>query len=335
MELEFEVHDTGIGLTAKEMQRLFQSFSQADSSTTRKYGGTGLGLAISKRLAELMGGTMWAVSDGAGKGSTFHATLRAKKTDLPNKQTRNLIGMQTELKGKRLLVVDDNETNRRILELQTGKWGSITRATGSPREALEWLKAGQRFDLAIIDMHMPEMDGVDLARKIQQTKVTLPMALFSSLGMRESEVQTGLFKAFLAKPLRQSQLFDTLLTLFEPDENSKAVSKTATKPQLDSNLSDRHPLRILLAEDNLVNQKLALRLLGKMGYSADVVNNGLQAVESVDRQVYDLVLMDVQMPELDGLDATRRIVNIHKEHDRPRIDRLVEAIMNVPRRERK
>ena len=365
MELEFEVHDTGIGLTAKGMQRLFQSFSQADSSTTRKYGGTGLGLAISKRLAELMGGTMWAVSDGAGKGSTFHATLRAKKTDLPNKQTRNLIGMQTELKGKRLLVVDDNETNRRILELQTGKWGSITRATGSPREALEWLKAGQRFDLAIIDMHMPEMDGVDLARKIQQTKVTLPMVLFSSLGTRESEVQTGLFKAFLAKPLRQSQLFDTLSTLFEPDENSKAVSKTATKPQLDSNLSDRHPLRILLAEDNLVNQKLALRLLGKMGYGADVANNGLQAVESVDRQVYDLVLMDVQMPELDGLDATRRIVNIHKEHDRPRIvamtanamqgdremclaagmddyvtkpiriDRLVEAIMNVPRRERK
>ncbi len=365
VELAFEVRDTGIGLTAKGMKRLFQSFSQADSSTTRKYGGTGLGLAISKRLAELMGGTMWAVSDGTGKGSTFHFTLRAEKSELPETQARNLIGMQAELEGKSLLVVDDNETNRHILALQTSKWGSKTHATGSPLEALEWLKAGERFDLAILDMHMPEMDGVELAREIQKRGVALPMVLFSSLGMRDSEVQTGLFEAFLAKPLRQSQLFDTLATLFEPDKKHDVIDKAPAKPKMDPELASRHPLRILLAEDNLVNQKLALRLLGQMGYDADVANNGLEAVECVGNQIYDVVLMDVQMPELDGLDATRRIVKKHKENDRPkivamtanamqgdremcldagmddyitkpiRVDRLIEAIMNIPQRERK
>ncbi len=363
-ELAFEVRDTGIGLTAKGMKRLFQSFSQADSSTTRKYGGTGLGLAISKRLAELMGGTMWATSGGTGKGSTFHFTLSTEEADLPSKPVRNLIGMQTELEGKRLLVVDDNETNRRILALQTGKWGARTRDTGSPTEALEWLKDGETYDLAILDMHMPEMDGLELARRIQKSNADLPLILFSSLGMREAEIQTGLFKAFLAKPLRQSQLFDTLATLFAPETLKKVSSEPAGKPKLDPEMANKHPLRILLAEDNLVNQKLALRLLEQMGYSADVANNGLEAVESVERKAYDVVLMDVQMPEMDGLDATRSIVGTHGKDDRPkivamtanamqgdremcldagmddymtkpiRVDRLVEVLTNVSKRER-
>ncbi|MDA9008806.1 GAF domain-containing protein [Alphaproteobacteria bacterium] len=365
VERVFEVRDTGIGLTDKGVARLFQSFSQADSSTTRKYGGTGLGLAISKRLSELMGGTMWAGSEGAGKGSTFFFTLRAEETEMPMQQGRNLIGMQAELEGKSFLVVDDNETNRRILALQTSKWGATTRATNSPLEAVEWLKNGEKFDLAILDMHMPEMDGVDLAREIRKTDAALPLILFSSLGMRETEVQTGLFKAFLAKPLRQSQLFDTLITLLAPDEPSKASKEPVAKPRLNPEMGNQHPLRILLAEDNLVNQKLALRLLSQMGYSADVANNGLEAIEYVERQTYDVVLMDVQMPELDGLDATRRIVTNHKQDDRPRIvamtanamqgdremcldagmddyitkpirvDILIEAIMSIPRRERK
>lgn len=362
-ELAFDVRDTGIGLTAKGMKRLFQSFSQADSSTTRKYGGTGLGLAISKRLAELMGGTMGATSGGTGKGSTFHFTLRTEKAELPSNQARNLIGMQAELDGKRLLVVDDNETNRRILALQTGKWGAKTRATGSPREALQWLKAGETFDLAILDMHMPEMDGLDLAQKMQKSNADLPLILFSSLGMRESEVQTGLFKEFLAKPLRQSQLFDTLITLFAPETPMKVSGGSVGKPKLDPEMATRHPLRILLAEDNLVNQKLALRLLSQMGYSADVANNGLEAIEGVERQTYDVVLMDVQMPEMDGLDATRRIVGAKSKDGRPkivamtanamqgdremcldagmddymtkpiRVERLVEALTNVTKRE--
>ncbi len=166
VELNFAVRDTGIGLSAEGMERLFQSFSQADSSTTRKYGGTGLGLAISKQLAELMGGRMWATSDGIGKGATFHFTIRAPVAELPQQSRREFIGTQPELEGRRVLVVDDNATNRRVLDLQMGKWGMVPRATESPAQALGWVEAGERFDVAILDMHMPEMDGLQLAQRI-------------------------------------------------------------------------------------------------------------------------------------------------------------------------
>jgi CheY-like chemotaxis protein len=181
------------------MGRLFQSFSQADSSTTRKYGGTGLGLAISKRLSELMGGHMWAQSEGPGKGSTFLFTIEVPIADLPPARQREFVGVQPELAGKRVLVVDDNATNRRVLGLQTGKWGMQSRATESPHEALRWLDDGDVFDLAIIDMHMTEMDGVALATHMRQRNAALPLVLFSS---RRHEVGAaeGLFNAYLAKP---------------------------------------------------------------------------------------------------------------------------------------
>ena len=216
-ELTFAVRDTGIGLSAEGMGRLFQSFSQADSSTTRKYGGTGLGLAISKRLAELMGGTMWAQSDGPGKGSTFSFTIRASKATLEPARPRDFVGAQPELAGKRVLVVDDNATNRRILALQTGKWGMASRDTESPTEALRWIEQGEAFDLAILDMHMPEMDGVALAGTIREHRPALPLVLFSSLGRREAGVADGLFAAYLGKPIHQSQLFDTLVGLLAGD----------------------------------------------------------------------------------------------------------------------
>ncbi len=170
-ELTFTVRDTGIGLTDEAMSRLFQSFSQADSSTTRKYGGTGLGLAISKRLSELMGGTMWVESAGPGKGSSFHFTIRAPLAASPQPKRRDFIGVQPALSAKRVLVVDDNATNRKVLALQAAKWGMVPRDTGSPEEALRWIAQGESFDLAILDMHMPEMDGIALAREIRARNV--------------------------------------------------------------------------------------------------------------------------------------------------------------------
>jgi signal transduction histidine kinase/CheY-like chemotaxis protein len=309
--LTFAVRDTGIGLSEEGLSRLFQSFSQADSSTTRKYGGTGLGLAISKRLAELMGGRLWAESDGPGRGALFSFALEAPLAELPAAHRREHIGAQPELEGRRLLVVDDNATNRRILSLQAGKWGMAVRDTASPQEALAWLRPEavdrQRFDLAVLDMHMPEMDGLELAKRIRAIEPRLPLVLFSSLARREAGDIDALFSAYLAKPLRQSQLFDTLVGLLARDAVVAPRLAEAGSSKLDPGMAARHPLRILLAEDNVVNQKLALRLLQQMGYRADLASNGIEAVESVERQAYDVVLMDVQMPELDGLDATRRI----------------------------
>ncbi|MEN9630105.1 MAG: hypothetical protein RJA10_3333 [Pseudomonadota bacterium] len=326
-QLHFTVRDTGIGLSEAGLSRLFQKFSQADSGTTRKYGGTGLGLAISKLLAELMGGTMWAESAGPGQGSSFHFTIRCVPTALPQGQRRDFIGEQPALKGKRILVVDDNATNRRILALQTAKWGMVVQDTEQPAQALPLLRA-QPFDLAILDMHMPGMDGATLARHIRDAGHTLPLVLFSSHGRKEAT--DTLFNAALAKPLRQSQLFDTLVQLLAQDHAPKAAPATA-KPRMDASLAERHPLRILLAEDNVVNQKLALRLLSQMGYRADVAGNGIEAIESVERQTYDVVLMDVQMPEMDGLEATRRITARHAAGQRPRIIAMTANAMQGDR----
>ena len=335
VEVTFGVRDTGIGLSAEGMSRLFQSFSQADSSTTRKYGGTGLGLAISKRLAELMGGSMWAESAGPGKGSTFRFTIRAPIATAAPTSRRSITGEQPALKHKRILVVDDNATNRRILALQAAKWGMVAQDTADPAQALPML-AGERFDLAILDMHMPGMDGATLAARIREAGHTLPLVLFTSLGRREAADGPGgaLFAATLAKPLHQSQLFDTLVTLLGSDADAAArAAPTLAKPKIDVTLAQRHPLRILLAEDNVVNQKLALRLLQQMGYRADLASNGVEAIECITRQRYDVVLMDVQMPEMDGLEASRRITAKWQASERPRIVAMTANAMQGDREE--
>jgi GAF domain-containing protein/CheY-like chemotaxis protein len=330
--LHFAVRDTGIGLSDEGKSRLFQKFSQADSSTTRKYGGTGLGLAISRLLAELMGGTMWVDSAGPGMGSTFHFTIQARPAALSEGREgrkRDFIGEQPALKGKRILVVDDNATNRRILALQAAKWGMVAQDTAAPDTALQMLKAA-RYDLAIIDMHMPGMDGSTLASHIRAAGHVVPLVLFTSLGRREAA--DSQFAATLAKPLHQSQLFDTLVTLLD-QVGAPVAAPTAAKPKIDATLAARHPLRILLAEDNVVNQKLALRLLQQMGYRADLASNGIEAIESIERQAYDVVLMDVQMPEMDGLEASRRITAKWPPGERPRIVAMTANAMQGDREE--
>jgi len=251
---------------------------------------------------------MWAASAGAGKGSTFSFMITAPAATVPErKTTREMRGVQPALQGKRVLIVDDNATNRRILMLQTEKWGMVPRETESPREALKWLKSGEPFDLAILDLQMPDMDGVTLTGEVRQLKdgQALPVVLLTSLGRKEIGAEGLGFSAYLMKPLKPSALFDALAGIFA--RNLVTAKPEPVKAMIDPEMARNHPLRILLAEDNAVNQKLALRLLEQMGYRADVASNGLEAVESVERQTYDLILMDVQMPEMDGLDATRAI----------------------------
>lgn len=318
-EIQFAVTDTGIGIPADRLDRLFKAFSQVDSSTTRNYGGTGLGLVISQRLCEMMGGKMWVESE-VGAGSTFYFTVIAHA--VYSASLTNLDVRQPQLAGKRLLIVDDNATYCEILSLQGQSWGMQTQQAQSGEEVLQLLRQGEQFDLAILDLLMPQMDGLTLATEMRclEAGKDLPLVMLTSLDKPENSAQIwqANFAAFLNKPIKQSQLYDVLNQVLV-GQPIQVCQSDATSVEIDSPLAQRLPLRILMAEDNVVNQQVGLHLLQRLGYRADVVGNGLEVLEALRRQSYDLVLMDVQMPEMDGLIATTYICQEWAAIERPRI----------------
>jgi CheY-like chemotaxis protein/nitrogen-specific signal transduction histidine kinase len=310
--LHFLVRDTGIGIPVDRLARLFKSFSQADASTTRQYGGTGLGLAISKRLVELMGGKMW-VESVPQKGSTFHFTLPLSAAPTPAPQV--IDGPQPRLANAKVLVVDDNATNCHILKLQLGKWGMAPRETQRASEALTWLQGGENFDLAILDMQMPGMDGLMLASEIRKLPNggRIPLMLLASMGVHSDnpDVAKVNFASCLTKPIKPAQLHEALMRVISGAKTP--MPKGPANAKLDPTLAARLPLRVLLCDDNVVNQKVALRLLQQMGYRADLAANGIEALAALDKKPYDLVFMDVMMPEMGGFEATGLIRERQKD----------------------
>ena len=318
-EIRFTVADTGIGIPADRLDRLFQSFSQVDASTTRKYGGTGLGLAICRRLAELLGGRIWVESE-PGKGSRFSFTITANigaEAAGTSSDDRPVAAPQSALTGRRVLIVDDHAASLGSLQRQTEVWGLVPSAAASGEEALAWLARGSVFDVAIVDMQMPGVNGASLAGDIRAAVAgaSLPLIGLLTPGLRAT-LQPELFTASLTRPIKASRLYDALVdAVAQPGLPARVQPGAADGDRL----GDRHPLRVLVAEDNGVNQKVALAMLRYLGYRADLAADGVEAVEAVRRVPYDVVFMDLQMPELDGLDATRQILAEHPTGRRPRI----------------
>lgn len=317
----FCVKDSGIGIAPDRIDRLFQSFSQVDSSTTRKYGGTGLGLAISKQLAHVMGGDMWVESQ-VGQGSSFYFTLEmAAASELPISR----VSVETvELQGVPVLIVDDNATNRSILIHQLNSWGLKPTAVESGNAALRLLRGGTLFGLVLMDMQMSEMDGLMTIRKIRQIASCrdMPVVLLTSIGqIKKEEYAKYQIAGLLTKPAKASQLHDLIVsTINNPPRHAYRVA--SVDPEASTNtevLASRNPLRILIAEDNLVNQKVALKMLERNGYRADVAANGQEAIDALRRQSYDLILMDVRMPEMDGTEATIYIRENFAANNQPQI----------------
>src|SRR5260221_698780 len=303
LTLGFEVRDTGIGIPAEKMERLFKSFSQVDSSTTRKYGGTGLGLAISEQLVRLMGGSISATSQ-PGAGSTFYFTIRTSAG--VDKHPPLAVNGLSEHAGKRILIVDDNLTNRTILKSQMEFWNLTPVLAASWVEALNILSTDNHYDLVMSDMQMPFMDGIRLSQSIRDHHPQLPIILLSSVGDEYKKNHSDLFSAVMTKPIKQQVMYRHILSGLQ---NKGWVSPEGRpiQPRLPDELATTFPLKILIAEDNLINQQVILYILQKLGYEPSLVENGRQAIEAATSTAFDVILMDLQMPEMDGLEATRHI----------------------------
>jgi CheY-like chemotaxis protein len=309
IELSFLVQDTGIGIAADKIERLFKAFSQVDSSTTRRYGGTGLGLVISEKLVGLMGGGIQVESE-PGKGTAFTFTIHTSPSAEPVRTYvyNNLAGLE----NKKILLVDDNTTNLRILKDQLEQWEQKPDLATSGKQALQILQQPAGFDLVITDMQMPDMDGVELAQKIRILYPALPIILLSSIGDESYKQYPGLFESILTKPIKQNILYS--LVLNELKKRNSIVTKKLNGELKNNEIvseefSNQYPITILVAEDNVINQKVASKILNKLGYHPDIAQDGYQALEMTEEKAYDLILMDVQMPELDGLEATKMIRN--------------------------
>jgi two-component system sensor histidine kinase/response regulator len=318
VQLQFEVRDTGPGISKERLAKLFQAFSQGDASITRRHGGTGLGLVIAKRIVEAMGGKVWVHSE-VGRGASFFFTIYAQATQ--SRRRVNFLTSAAQLADKRILIVDDGRINRQILQTQTERWGMVPYVFAVPDEALAWLGDQPKLDMAILDLQMPDKDGYQFAREIHAMPGfrELPLVLLSSSLPARNLMGYSLdeFAVRLMKPIKQADLFNALTTALG---NMKTVTKTMRPREvIDNTLATRMPLRILIAEDNLINQQVARRLLLRFGYQTDVVPNGQEAVNTVSKERYDLLFMDVQMPVMDGLEATRQIRSILTPEQRPYI----------------
>ncbi len=315
-QLHFSVRDTGIGIPLSKQNRLFKSFQQVDASTTRHYGGTGLGLAISKRLAELLGGRIWVESE-AGKGAKFHFTIVAKAAAPVTPPS--WLAPQPQLAGKHLLVVEDNPTNRQLIAQRATQWGMTVDTVATSTEALDLLAKGERVDALIIDLQLPDMDGLTLAHEIRkQTQGRqLPVLLLSATRLRADDghlTEAGI-SLYVHKPIRPAQLLEALCRALSVQVQRE--KKAPAAPLLDANLAQRLPLRLLLADDNPINQKVGLSVLHKLGYRADLASNGLEVLQALEQKLFDILFLDVQMPEMDGLEAARQICQRWPSEKRP------------------
>lgn len=321
-EIHCSVSDTGVGIPENKINSLFQPFNQVDASTARHFGGTGLGLAISKKLVEMMGGTIWAEST-EGEGSTFHFTIIAQADN--NHKHPHLYEIVPCLTNKNILIVTDNSLTQHIVKEQTTLWGMLPTVSSIAEEVLFWLDSGNTFDVAILDSSLSKIDSLELASKIRQfyEAEDLPLILLIPLGAKEVIKQAKLFSFFLNKPIRTAQLYDSLVGIFDPQ-----ARKTYTTAGITPDMPPGRPmLKILLAEDNVVNQKVALNMLKRLGYRADIVANGYEVLDALERQNYDVVLMDVQMPDMDGIEATLQIKKDFKGKTCPRIIAMTASSM--------
>lgn len=315
-EILFSVKDSGIGITKEKLETIFEAFTQGESFATRRYGGTGLGLSIAKHLVGLMGGRMWAESI-PGKGSTFYFTVRMKQAETGTTKLY-IRGQIPELKNSKVLVVDNDPASRQIFTAQFDAWGmrAFTATTG--KEALRIIDdQDSYFDLGLIDLHLPEMSGVELAKSIRDIpfKGDFPFILLSSIG-KVTDLPQDLFDAQITKPVKLAELFEYILSVISESRDRR---RTIADHNFDKKLSDKLPLNILLAEDNMTNQELVVTLMKKMGYNVDAVENGRKVLDVMEHKSYDIILMDVQMPVMNGTEATAEILARYPEPDRPYI----------------